>query len=561
MMKSHIVRQDVAYQAYPHWDIKSPPLPHRSHLFRLEPIGIGTAEVESLTSYVTRLSEAHCVSSQLLLCKEIYPSTGKRYSHYSGSLGFSASQINGFGKIAETTITALEQLTYRDNLRYMTLLTWGNIFSSVGLLRPQRAWCAVCHDERLKEGKPLYEQLIWTFEDISVCPWHREQLRETCQHYKHSLPVLAAFSYPGYCSRCGRWLGSSNLNVKGKCSGPLLVSKAEIARQVSTTYSISEFLSGALTLSEPPPHDRFIANLTNLIEQTASGRINYFSTVVGLWSGTVRRLLAGTTKLRLSVLLQICLRLNISPFNLLSNADNLAVPENRLAMLGERTTRPDKPISWEDIGKKLSRALREHPPPSLESVARRMGYYPIRLSNNFPKQCARIVSRYREYRRSKHPEPKKINSALRAALREQPPPSLQKVLRRLGCQSTGYYFYYDYPDLCFAIAERFKNHRNKPFNIEIERERLQAALVEQPPPPFSEVAKRLSHNREFVRRKFPELSKAIRLRYISYRDASRKLKAEQLRDEIRVAINQITASGLYVSEARVREHVKNACPD
>jgi hypothetical protein len=81
-------------------------------------------------------------------------------------------------------------------------------------------------------------------------------------------------------------------------------------------------------------------------------------------------------------------------------------------------------------------------------------------------------------------------------------------------------------------------------------------LIEQPPPPFSEVARRLGHNREFVKRKFPELSKAITSRYISHRDASRKVKAEQLHNEIRAAINQISASELYVSEARVREHVK-----
>ena len=74
------------------------------------------------------------------------------------------------------------------------------------------------------------------------------------------------------------------------------------------------------------------------------------------------------------------------------------------------------------------------------------------------------------------------------------------------------------------------------------------------------VARRLGHNREFIRRKFPELSKAITSRYVSYREAYRKVKAEQLRSEIRVAINHIRASGLYVSEARVRQYVKKRMP-
>jgi hypothetical protein len=335
-----------------------------------------------------------------------------------------------------------------------------------------------------------------------------------------------------------------------------LVSKDELAWQVSITYSVGELLSRALSLTTPPLHERFIINFTKWMDHTADGSINYFSTVVGLWSGTVRRLLSGETKPRLSVLLQICSRLNVSLFDLLSNPETEEILEKKLTIPQQDTFRPKTPAPWGELGKRLGLTLEEHPPPSLEAVARRMGYYPIRLSRNFPEQCAQIVNRYEEYRKSSHPDPKKINSVLQAALGEQPAPSLQEVFRRLGCQSTGYYYYYNYPDLCFAIAKRFKSQRNKPFNIGSERKRLQAALVEQPPPPFSEVARRLNHNREFVRRKFPELSKAITTRYIHYRTICNKEKAERLRNEIRGAINQITASGLYVSEARVREYVK-----
>ena len=39
------------------------PAPPRSRLYSLEPIGVGTAMVESLTGYVARLAEAHSVSA------------------------------------------------------------------------------------------------------------------------------------------------------------------------------------------------------------------------------------------------------------------------------------------------------------------------------------------------------------------------------------------------------------------------------------------------------------------------------------------------------------------
>ena len=44
------------------WSLSRPPLPPRSQLYSLEPIGVGTALVESLTGYVARLAEAHSVS-------------------------------------------------------------------------------------------------------------------------------------------------------------------------------------------------------------------------------------------------------------------------------------------------------------------------------------------------------------------------------------------------------------------------------------------------------------------------------------------------------------------
>src|SRR5437016_2319425 len=43
------------------WDCEPPALPPRSRLYALEPIGIGTPHVESLTGYVSRIADAHAV--------------------------------------------------------------------------------------------------------------------------------------------------------------------------------------------------------------------------------------------------------------------------------------------------------------------------------------------------------------------------------------------------------------------------------------------------------------------------------------------------------------------
>ena len=60
-------------------DLENPFIPSRSRLYHLEPIGIGTPLVESLTSYISRLAEAHCVSPKSLVINEILPVLGREY--------------------------------------------------------------------------------------------------------------------------------------------------------------------------------------------------------------------------------------------------------------------------------------------------------------------------------------------------------------------------------------------------------------------------------------------------------------------------------------------------
>jgi hypothetical protein len=61
---------------YAEWDLGRPAIPSRSRLYSLEPVGIGTPETESLTSYVSRLAEAHSVRVHDLVVHEVLPFLG-----------------------------------------------------------------------------------------------------------------------------------------------------------------------------------------------------------------------------------------------------------------------------------------------------------------------------------------------------------------------------------------------------------------------------------------------------------------------------------------------------
>ncbi len=59
---------------------KSLTIPTVSRLYSLEPIGVGTPLTESISSYLTRLAQEHCVTPKKLIMGEIAPLImGKKY--------------------------------------------------------------------------------------------------------------------------------------------------------------------------------------------------------------------------------------------------------------------------------------------------------------------------------------------------------------------------------------------------------------------------------------------------------------------------------------------------
>ena len=88
-------------QAFDSWNCTTPVLPPRSRLYALEPIGIGTPFVESLSGYIARLAEAHAVSVGDLVGRELSPSVSKPLTQSranSQRFHARAHAINGFGE-------------------------------------------------------------------------------------------------------------------------------------------------------------------------------------------------------------------------------------------------------------------------------------------------------------------------------------------------------------------------------------------------------------------------------------------------------------------------------
>ncbi len=117
---------------YQSQDISQPNLPPRSRLYHLAPIGVGTPNVESLTSFVMRVAMAHCVGTGTVIAQEIAPLINK-----SG-----AKPIHS---------------AYADSER---------------------------------EQESVYERLAWSLVPVSVCTLHKRPLEERCPYCRRGISLF-----------------------------------------------------------------------------------------------------------------------------------------------------------------------------------------------------------------------------------------------------------------------------------------------------------------------------------------------------------------------------------
>ncbi|MDJ0572718.1 MAG: TniQ family protein [Pleurocapsa sp. MO_192.B19] len=221
-----------------------------SHLFSLKPIGIGTSVTESLSSYLCRLADEHCVSLQKLVTQEIssliidrqreQDSTSRSISSIFGNSDAKPA-INGMREMTRSLINTLEQLTLRQDLRYLSCLTYQGVIKDRSFFRQHKAWCHQCFEQQKQERQIVYEPLLWSFKDVNYCLQHKCQLQDRCLHCDSTQKAIANNSRLGFCDRCKQWLGSERNDE---------IEIVEKERQIPT--GIGELIATAPALDSPP---------------------------------------------------------------------------------------------------------------------------------------------------------------------------------------------------------------------------------------------------------------------------------------------------------------------
>ena len=288
-------------------------LPH-SRLYSLEPIGLGTPWVESLTSYITRLAEAHCVSTGVLFSKEIDALTGKGKIltfRLEENTSYSTHSINGRGGPAGDFVRALESLTHRSGLHYLTLLPWEDVLPfQGGIQRRSRAWCVPCLHMWKADAMPVYEPLLWTLKPVTLCPVHQQLLAFVCPFCKLQNGVLDPRTRPGHCSRCGQWLASLPTATVFPDNRALTKDGLSWENWVATV--LGEILAAAPRLSFAPSREGIAQMIRFCIEHIADGNINKFGRELEAGRANVRMWRLGKALPKFPSLLGLAFRLGIS---------------------------------------------------------------------------------------------------------------------------------------------------------------------------------------------------------------------------------------------------------
>lgn len=375
----------------------------RSYLYSIEPAATNTPLVESLSSYLSRLAEAHCVTTGTLIGKVLTPILNRRYLNNTANRGGSGlyslgSSINGLGSTALDLVISLQELTLREDLVYSTMLPWSDVLPARGLSRAIKAWCPVCLQESREEGSVSAEQLIWTLKSVSMCTKHNIKLSTYCPNKECSktIPVLHRRSRPGHCSNCGGWLGVSLDQVP---VGNNNVMKWEIEK----AKMVGELIKKSASKKCKPKRKRISTVLKYLVQELTGGTKAPFSRYIGIPDVTFRNWLSGQTIPPMESLLRICYCSNLTLVEFLTNdlskIHYTCLREPIFNKDAGKRTKPNNRFDPIFVKKFLEDAISddESPPPSVKEIAARLGFDRRLLYKHFPELCKTLAERRLRY--------------------------------------------------------------------------------------------------------------------------------------------------------------------
>lgn len=534
----------------------------QSRLFHLEPVGVGTPFVESLSGYVARLAEQHWVATGHLLSKVVAAHITETAIISTNGMNFItlAQGLNGVGTTTSYLINALEHLTLRHDLHFTAMVTWKNTISTYQLIRPMRAWCPACYEEQAEGGAAVYDQLAWAVEAISLCIKHKTRLELVCPHCGVQQCHLALRSRPGYCNQCRAWLGLRRRFEA--CAENTAQLQAGIDTEIKIAEWVGDLLAAAPRLGEPITKSIFISNLSRYVRERF-GRNALASGATSVAARTVWSWLLGQTLPSLGRLLKVCLDLRVpltqfiyTPIGegeVLAEASASVTPTNHTELAGDGArigngkarwrTDWDNPNVRAEIEARLRAGLEEIPPPSLRKLCAEMKWNRQSLRKNFPQLYAELTRKSLAHYKPRMDTERAAN-VLRLACEEEPPPSIREISQRLGPGNSTAGIRTRFPREYSTIIKRHAARFRKRYDYTAIEKTLRDSLSEEPPQPVAAICRRLGVPSSYVFRALREVSALVSRRYKMYRMEQCARRQDSVVEEITSNIEAMLRGGM-----------------
>jgi hypothetical protein len=178
-----------------------------SFLFSIPPRGLGTVDVECLSSYLYRLADAHGVTVYQLhhVLEDWWDSLPQRESLPAYPRHCTSSALNGFGRDVTSLVRVLERATGQRGMAQLTLYALHDVSGNpcTGGLSSLAMYCAACMQEWLSKDEPLYYKLAWNMLYVDRCPIHQLALVTSCFYCGH-FRLNEIFEDGDVCRGCGR---------------------------------------------------------------------------------------------------------------------------------------------------------------------------------------------------------------------------------------------------------------------------------------------------------------------------------------------------------------------
>jgi len=375
-------------------------IPPRSYLYSIPTLGNGTSHIESLTSYVTRLVNAHNLTSGVFFSKIIYPKLAKKNIPNYGFVPRKSGSFNNIHQNAKELVKALTMLTGIKDLENHTLLKYRSFISFVEL-RFVKYWCPYCFQEFKENNLPVYEKLIWAFEIVEVCLEHNCRLICECPTCKTEQLHLTRSGVMGYCFKCGSWLGGAINECDTQYSDEYFSWQTWLVKNVIDILNLTKFEIEKIEASWKIYNTNIKSFIKSVCDKYQIGKVKFLG-IIKIQSTTFYLWEKGEGRASLQSLLKLCYVTNISLKDLLLM--NFIIDEELRQLpdfiFNNQIFRSQKKYDIEYLRKFLLEIIndKKNEPPPLTRVAKSLGFrdsHTLRIK--LPDETAIIVKNHRDY--------------------------------------------------------------------------------------------------------------------------------------------------------------------